>query len=126
MKKNGFTITYILILIIILGVSALLILPKVSNALKLNDNKEELYNGILNIYKQQAEKYGNDKKEEVKASPDSYVVSIDDLIKEDYIGATAQNGSIIDIRDNVTKMNNIKFKLNYNEDTDTVTAEQLK
>ena len=120
MKKNGYTLYDILIVILILGVSAMIVLPSVSNALKDNDNKDEVYNNILANYLQSAEKYGNDKKEEIK-NGENTVVSVDDLIKENYIVSSSEE--IIDIRDGITKMNNIKFKLIYNEESDSVYAE---
>ena len=122
MKKNGYTVTDVLIIIAILGVSALIVLPRVSNALKVNEKKDELYNNLLELYLNQAEKYGNDKKEEIKNNNDGTVVTIDDLIEAKYIGAASSNGEIIDIRDDVTKMNNIKIQLIYDEESDKVIA----
>ena len=120
MEKNGFTIYDILIVVAILAVSALIVIPKVSHALEVNDNKDEVYKEILENYLEIAEKYGNDKKETVKES-DGMIISIDDLIKEGYLH-TYQD-EIIDIRDNTTKMNNIKFSLIYNEGEDSVYAQ---
>lgn len=119
-RSNGFTIYDILIIVAILGVSALIIIPKVSNALETNDNKDEVYNEILSNYLSIAEKYGNDKKDEVKDNGGK-IISIDDLIKEGYLHTYQDN--IIDIRDNNTKMNNIKFSLIYNEESDSVYAQ---
>ena len=120
MKKNGYTIYDILIIIAVLAVSALIIIPKVSNALDKADNKDEVYNDILHSYLKIAEIYGNDKKEEIK-NGEHTIVSIDDLIKNEYL--FTEEEEIIDIRDNTTKMNNIKFKLIYNEEEDRVYAE---
>ena len=122
MKKNGYTFKDILIIVAILAVSAVIILPKVSNALREGDTKDEIYNEMLSNYLERAEKYGNDHKDEIKENTDGTVVTIDDLIKENYIGAASSNGEIIDIRDNVTKMNNIKIQLIYNEEEDYVHA----
>ena len=49
------------------------------------------------------------------------IISVDDLIKAGYINT--YQGDIIDIRDNTTKMNNIKFSLIYNEENDSVYAQ---
>ena len=122
MKKNGYTFKDILIIVAILAVSAVIILPKVSNALREGDTKDEIYNEMLSTYLERAEKYGNDHTDEIKENTDGTVVTIDDLIKENYIGAASSNGEIIDIRDNVTKMNNIKIQLIYNEEEDYVHA----
>ena len=120
MKKNGFTIYDILIIIAILGVSALIIIPRVSNALETSDNKEEAYKEILGNYLSIAEIYGNDNKEKVKEN-EGMIVSVDDLIKEGYLHTSLDE--IIDIRDNSTKMNNIKFSLIYSEESDSVYAQ---
>ena len=118
--KNGFTFYDILIVVAVLAVSALIVIPKVSNALDTNDNKDEVYNEILNNYLLIAEKYGNDKKDEVKDNS-GMIISIDDLIKEGYLHTYQED--IIDIRDNTTKMNNIKFSLIYDEENDNVYAQ---
>ena len=120
MKRNGYTVYDILIIIVILGISALIVIPRVSNALKEYDSKDEVYNEIMADYLKLAEMYGNDNKEKIKEESNT-VVSIDDLIKEGYIVSSTEE--IIDIRDNYTKMNNIKIKLIYNEDEDKVIAE---
>ena len=119
-KRNGFTIYDILIVIAVLGVSALIVIPKVSYALDESDNKDEVYKEILGNYLSIAEIYGNDKKESIKEN-DGMIISLDDLIKEGYLH-TYQD-EIIDIRDNSTKMNNIKFSLIYNEESDSVYAQ---
>ena len=85
---------------------------------------DEIYNEMLSTYLERAEKYGNDHKDEIKENTDGTVVTIDDLIKENYIGAASSNGEIIDIRDNVTKMNNIKIQLIYDEESGCQLAAQ--
>ncbi len=122
MKKNGYTVVDVLIIIVVLTVSALIIIPKVSNSLKENETKDQIYNDLLELYLTKAEKYGNDHKDEIKENTDGTVVTIDDLIKAKYIGAASTNGEIIDVRDNYTKMNNIKIQLIYDETNDKVYA----
>ena len=120
MKKNGFTMLDIVIIIVILGASALIVLPSISNALNSYDNKDEVYNEILASYLRTAEIYGEAKKEDVK-NGNKTIITIDDLVNEGYIHNYQTD--IIDIRDNITKMNNIKIKLNYDEQNDKVYAE---
>ena len=119
-RRNGYTVLDILIVVAILAASALIVIPKVSNALRESDNKEEVYGEILSNYLSIAEKYGNDKKESIKEN-DGMIISLDDLIKEGYLHTYRED--IIDIRDNITKMNNIKFSLIYNEESDSVYAQ---
>ena len=119
-KRNGFTVLDILIVIAILGITALIVIPKVSYALDTNDNRDEVYKEILGNYLEIAEKYGNDKKEEIKEN-DGKIISIEDLIKEGYLHTYQEE--ILDIRDNSTRMNNIKFSLIYSEENDSVYAQ---
>lgn len=120
MKKNGYTIFDLLIIIAILAVSAIIVIPSVSNALNAADNKDEMYAQMLNSYLNIAQIYGNNNKDDIKKN-NYKIVSVDDLIKEGYIVTSTED--IIDIRDNTTKMNTIKFKLTYNEEEDKVYAE---
>ena len=120
MKKNGYTIYDILIIIAILGVSALIVIPSVSNALNSADNKDEVYSEIMENYLTIAEIYGNDKKEDIKEGNHT-IISINDLIENGYLKSYSED--IIDIRDNITKMNNIKIKLTYDENEDKIHAE---
>ena len=124
MNNKGYTITDLLIVIAIIIGLALITLPKASYALKEADNKDEVYSEILSDYVRQAEKYGKNNID--KIGEDGYIISIDELIKEGYVGAYINDGNIIDIRDNTTKMNNIKIKLTYNKENDEVKAELVK
>src|SRR5574344_2560373 len=119
MKKNGYTILDIMIVIAVLAVSGLVLLAKMSMAFK--SDKNELYNGTMSLYLNQATLYGNNNKEAIKKS-ESKVITIDDLIKDGYIGAYADS-KLIDVRDNKTVMNDIKIKLIYDANSDSVYAE---
>ena len=119
MKKNGYTVVDMLIVVAILAVSAIVILPKMSMAFK--SDKNEIYTETMNLYLNQATLYGNKNKDEIKKSQ-SKVVTINDLIDAGYIGAYA-NKTLIDVRDNKTVMNDIKIKLIYDNEKDSVYAE---
>ena len=117
MKKNGYTLVELLILIVGLGFVMLIILPKLSTAF--NNNYDELYQNSLNVYLHNATVYGNNIiKDEVKNS-DNYIISINDLVKNGY--ATLIDGDIKDVNGN--SMLNIKIKLIYDEVSDSVYAE---
>ena len=124
MKKNGFTALDIIIVIGVLSLSALIVLPSVSNALKEQDNKEEVYQNIMNSYLSCAEKYASDNKEELKKNNNT-LVSINELVEKKYILAVYGGNDIIDIRDNTTKLNNVKIKLVYDEESDSFRAEYV-
>jgi competence protein ComGC len=121
MKKNGYTVFDILILILVLSVSAMISLPKMSYAFK--SDKDELYDGTIALYLKEATAYGNANKAEIKKS-ESKVVTINDLIDAGYIGAYVSH-DLIDIRDNKTVMNDLKIKLIYDADSDSVYAEMV-
>ena len=64
MKKNGYTVVELLVLIGIIALSAVLILPKLSLAFQ--DKREDTYETDLRMYLKDAEIYGETKKEEIK------------------------------------------------------------
>ena len=99
-KKNGYTFIDILVVIIALGLVTLFTVPKLSHAFE--NNKDTLYDESLELYLNQATKYGNTIK------------------NEGYIGST--NGDVTDIRDG-SSMLNMKFHLIYDEEKDEVYAE---
>lgn len=116
-KKNGYTAVDILLIIVTLGLVTLFTVPKLSHAFE--NNKDTLYNESLELYLNQATRYGNTIKDEVKEN-NSYIVSIKDLVDKGYIGST--NGDVTDIRDG-SSMLNIKIHLIYDEEKDEVYAE---
>lgn len=116
-KKNGYTYIDILMIIVVLGLVTLFTVPKLSHAFE--NNKDTLYNESLELYLNQATRYGNTIKDEVKEN-NSYIVSIKDLVDKGYIGST--NGDVTDIRDG-SSMLNIKIHLIYDEEKDEVYAE---
>ena len=63
-KRNGYTFIDILIVILSLGLVTLFTVPKLSHAFE--NDKNELYNDSLELYLNQAAKYGNTIKSEVK------------------------------------------------------------
>ena len=60
MKKNGYTVVELLVLIGIIALSAVLILPKLSLAFQ--DKREDIYKMDLRTYLKDAEIYGETKK----------------------------------------------------------------
>ena len=116
-KKNGYTFIDILIVILSLGLITLFTVPRLSHAFE--NDKNELYNDSLELYLNQATKYGNTIKNEVKEN-NSYIVSIKDLVDKGYIGSS--DGEVTDIRDG-SSMLNMKIHLIYDKKKDTVYAE---
>ena len=116
-KRNGYTFIDILVVIIALGLFTLFTVPELSHAFE--NNKDTLYDESLELYLNQATKYGNTIKSEVKEN-NSYIVTIKDLVDKGYIGST--NGDVTDIRDG-SSMLNMKIHLIYDEEKDEVYAE---
>ena len=116
-KINGYTFIDLLIVILSLGLVTLFTVPKLSHAFE--NDKNELYNDSLELYLNQATKYGNTIKSEVKEN-NSYIVSIKDLVDKGYIGSS--DGEVTDIRDG-SSMLNMKIHLIYYEEKDTVYAQ---
>ena len=105
MKKNGYTVVELLVLIGIIALSAVLILPKLSLAFQ--DKREDIYKTDLRTYLKDAEIYGETKKEEIK-SQDEYIVTINDDVKDPR---------------NQSSMLGVKIKLSYDDTLDKVYAE---
>ena len=117
MKKNGYTVVELLVLIGIIALSAVLILPKLSLAFQ--DNREDIYKMDLRTYLKDAEIYGETKKEEIK-SQDEYIVTIKELADAGYI--VTINDDVKDPR-NQSSMLGVKIKLSYDETLDKAYAE---
>jgi len=119
MKKNGYTVIDIIVLVLGLALVFAICLPKFSHAFE--TNTEEIYQSNIELYLQQAALYGNSIKEEVKNN-DSYIITIKDLVDNGYLGSN--NGEVVDVRDN-SSMLEVKIHLIYDEENDNVYAEMV-
>lgn len=120
MRSKGYTSLDIIIVIIVLAISAVITIPKISMAMK--DNREELYQNQIKLYLNQAILYGENNKDEFDED-NTIVLTIDDLIDKEYIITSNEDNKIYDIRDNVTELNKMKIRIKYNEDEDKVSSE---
>ena len=118
MKNKGYSTIDIIILTIFLGISALFIIPNISNAFK--DNSEEIYQNQIDLYLNQAKKYGEDNIEKLKENDNSLIVSVEDLIDLKYIG-----NSIYENKDNPNNIKNLKIQITYNEENNLVKVEYI-
>lgn len=121
MRSKGYTSLDIIIIVVVLAISAIITIPKVSMALK--DNREELYENQINLYLNQANKYGEDHKKDFD-DDNNLIITIDDLISEGYVLAL-ESEKIYDIRDNTTELNKLKIKITYDEDKDNITSKLM-
>lgn len=118
MRSKGYTVVDILIIIVVLGVSALITIPKMSLAFK--DNKEDLYQNQIRLYLEQAKLYGENNKDSFD-DDNTMVITIDDLIDDGYL----IEDKVYDVRDETTELNKLKIKIIYNEDNESVDAKLL-
>lgn len=112
MKKNGYTIIELLIVIVVLGVITAVILTKTSYAFK--DNKQEYYEQKISLALRQAETYAPNI-ENIKTT--ETVIMISELIEKGYLAGDA-DGNYIDPRNN-EDISNLKIRITYNEENDS-------
>ena len=122
MNNKGYTIIDMVVLIAILAVSAIIILPKVSYAF--SNNLDSLYQNELNSYINIAEDYAKSNLDTLKKDG-NMVISLDDLVKNGFISPEDSEGNVFDIRDNKTIINDMKLKIIYNEEDDTIEASYI-
>ncbi len=112
MNNKGYTTLQMLIVMAVLGVCTLATIGLTSNAYK--DNSEELYDEKVHLIMKQAKEYGktltNLKDEK------NLIITVNDLVKNDYYVADNKDGEIVDPRNSKATLNGLKLKLSYNDD----------
>lgn len=114
MKKNGYSIPELLILVVILGVITLGVVTATSNAFK--DNTEDLYNDKIKLITHQAELYG--KTLSNLETEGSLIITLDDLINNGYYVTDDDSKIVTDPRNSKASLNGLKIKLVYNSSDD--------
>ncbi len=112
MKKNGYTGTEMLIVIIILGIFTISLISFTSYAYQ--DRSADYYDEIAHIIEKQARLYGstlNNLKEE-----GNLVITLDDLIENGYYVADDEEGNVIDPRNSKATLNGLRIKLTYEDE----------
>lgn len=107
MKKNGYSIVELLIVIIVLGVATLGFIFATSNAFK--DTSEETYEEVTYLILRQAEEYG--KNSPSLAVDGSQIITVRDLIENDYFIPNSADGNVVDPRNSKATLNGLKIKL---------------
>lgn len=111
MKKNGYTVMELLVVLIVLGVVTLGVLTTTSNAFK--DNSKDLYKEKTTLIEHQAVMYG--KTLESLKEEGSLMITVSDLIEKEYLVADDSNGNVVDPRNSKATLNGLKIKLSYND-----------
>ena len=119
MKKNGYTLMELIVLIVGLGLIALIGIKNASYAF--TDNKDELYHESIVSILECAKQYGNDNLETLKEEK-QLIITVNELIEKNYIGSD-EDGNYIDVRDENETLNNTKIAIEYNEKTEEITTE---
>lgn len=117
MKKNGYSITEMLIVVMVLGVATLVFIGATSNAFK--DDSKDIYEQTEHLILHQAEMYG--KTLDVLKEEKNAVITVDDLVKNGYYVASDSSGNVTDPRNTKATLNGLKIKLVY-EDDDKIKA----
>lgn len=110
MKKNGYTMIELLVVILVLGLITVITLSTTSYAFK--DNSNELYEQKVYTILHQAKVYGGTL-EKLKEE-ENLMITLNDLVKEGYYIADGEDGNVIDPRNSKAKLNGLKIKISYN------------
>lgn len=112
MKKNGYTVIEMLIVIVVLGIFTIGILSTTSYAYK--DKTQSYYEETQYLIEKQAKMYGetlNNLKSE-----GNLIITLNDLIEHGYYTADDSSGNVVDPRNSKATLNGLKIKLTYEED----------
>ena len=115
MKKNGYTIGELLVLMAIVGIATIIFLTKTSYAFK--DNSEEYYENMLSLALKDAKDYGATS-ETLKNEGVEYI-TIGELVQKGYI-LIDKNGSVEDPRNKEKTLDDVTIKLKLNENQDII------
>lgn len=114
MKRNGYTLVELLVVIVTLGIIVFFVISKTSYAFK--DHKNEYYESEIHLILRQAREYGS--KMEALKEEESIVITVKDLVENGYL-AGEENTYITAEGDNLT---DLKIKISYDKETEEVNA----
>ncbi len=111
MKKNGYTVIELLVVMIIFGIIVAVTIGLTAHAFE--DNSSEYYEVKVKNIESIAKRYAMSI-EELKTEG-SKIITIKELVDAGYYNPDNKEGDVIDPRNNKTTMNNTKIKLTYDE-----------
>ena len=112
MNNKGYTLTELLIVIIVLGVFTITLISTTSNAFK--DRSSEHFDAKVMLIEKEAALYGatlSNLKEE-----GTLLITVKDLVDHGYFIPDTNDGDVIDPRNSKSTLNGLKIKLTYNDD----------
>ena len=121
MRKNGYTIVELAIVLGVFGIAFLVAAGSISNVFNF-DYKNDLYNMTIAAIEDQAVIYGK-LNPELFTEDDVIYVTIDDLAKANAI-VSYEDGKVIDPRDSSRDLNSLKVKIS-KESEDSIAAKLL-
>ena len=86
MKKNGFTLVEVLVVIVIIAVLSTIISPIVINLL--SKNRQEMYENQVRTLEEASKRWSVDHAGELSSDESSYCLSLDELSNEGYISGS--------------------------------------
>ena len=121
MKKNGYTIVELAIVLGVFGIAFFVATGSISNVFNF-DYKNDLYNMTIAAIEDQAVIYGK-LNPDLFAEEDVIYVTIDDLAKANAI-VSYEDGKVIDPRDSSRDLNSLRIKIS-KESEDSIAAKLL-
>lgn len=121
MKKNGYTIVELLIVLAVFGLAYFMIANKVSYAFKVDYNSE-IYNQTITSIEKNAKIYAENNLDLFKEGKDVYL-TVADLAQKNLVFHD-NNGVVSDPRENGKTLNDLKVKLTLESDN-SVTVKVL-
>lgn len=110
MKKNGYTLPEIIIVITVFGVIYFLAANNLSYAFTV-DYESDLYKQTLESIEKNAIIYGENNLDLFAVGKEIYV-TVDELAQKG-LAITSSDGKVIDPRDNTKNLNDLKVKITY-------------
>lgn len=113
MKKNGYTVVELMIVLIVFSVGYFASVIAICGKISFNF-EQELYNEKISSIEKQASIYAN-AEENLFSEDNTVYVTIGDLVEKNVI-ISNKNGEVVDPRNNDTNLNDVKIKLEKKED----------
>ena len=121
MKKNGYTIVELAIVLGVFGIAFFVATGSISNVFNF-DYKSDLYSVTVDAIEKQAAIYGK-LNPELFSEEDVIYVTIDELAKANVV-VSYEDGKVIDPRDESRDLNNLRVKIS-KESEDSIVAKIL-
>lgn len=117
MKKNGYTLVELLVVILLLGIATAIAVNKMSYAF--DNNSEKLIKQENEYILAEAKIYGETIKDEIK-NKTSLTIKINDLVEKNYLKADDKRGNFFSATDKSKVLNNKKIILQIDKNNNVI------